>query len=262
MLETLEGPVAPERKDPRDHRGLTSNLRKVCLDRGVPKENQETQDHQDLMGTPVRLDLWGTGALPVSPGLLVRWDSPDLVASPSRVNQEKTAFPACPETGDARDPRAPRDPLERGVSRVSTSWDPPERTEGPDETEGLGYRESAVIPENQERRAPPAGECAGSAPWVPWAFRENRETPAPPDDPDATARTASPDPEETTAAPALPERPGSVATAERTADQARTARRDSLEVWAHQEPREKLVTKEGLVFKASLVFLDQTASTV
>lgn len=262
MLETLEDPVAQDSKDHRDHRGLISNLPKVCPDREVLKENQETWEHQDLMGTLERPDLWDTGALPASLEHPESWGNPGLVVSPSRGNREKTAFPVCPETGDLRDLRGLRVPLERRVNRVSLSWDLLETTEGPGETEDPGCREYAETPENLARKELPVEACGRWAQSVPWAFRESREILARLDVPEGTDRMATPGPEETTAAPVPPEFPERAATEGRTADQVRKAHRDSLEVWAHQETRENLVTRESQVSEASLEFLDQTASTV
>lgn len=177
---------------------------------------------------------------------------------PSRVNREKTASPACPEIEDVRDLKDLRDRGETQVNRVSMSWDLPVTTEGPEETEDLGYRVYVETPENQARKEPPVEACARSVPSGPWVFPESKENPVPPDVPEETERTGSLDPEETTAALVPQEYPESVETGERTAGQVRMARQDSQEAWAHQEPRERLVTREGPVFQDSPVFLDQT----
>lgn len=63
FLETLEGPGDLDSKDHRDHLGLTLKLLKVCQDREVRKENQETKGRQDLMETLDHAVLWDTGAL-------------------------------------------------------------------------------------------------------------------------------------------------------------------------------------------------------
>lgn len=185
--------------------------------------------------------------------------NPDLVVLPSKASREKTVSPACQGIGGVRDLRGLRVPLGRRVSRALTSWDLPEKTEGPEGTEGPGYREYAETPENQARKEPPVEAYDRWVPSVPWVFRESRESPALLGVPEGTERTASLGPEATTAAPVRPESPESAATEERTADQDRKARQDTLEVWAHQEPRESPATREGPVFEASPAFLDQTA---